>query len=231
MVFATQSLADIRDSSIAPAIVESCASRIFLPNPQAFEPQIRAVYEGFGLNGRQIEIVATATPKRDYYYQSRLGNRVFDPLGLGPVALAFAASSPEDQRRWTGSRRPSLPGGRPAFAAAWLRHRGPGLGRRPHSHVFTVSNHLKRVLPCFFEVPVPSPQGALACSLRSPSAPPCPPVPSWAAAAHRVRSSNYSQNMLTAARTLEQINNQIGQLQNQGAISRAWITARWGIRA
>ena len=34
---------------IAPAIIESCASRIFLPNPQATEPQIRVIYEGFGL--------------------------------------------------------------------------------------------------------------------------------------------------------------------------------------
>ncbi|MGS8178552.1 conjugal transfer protein TrbE, partial [Pseudomonas aeruginosa] len=96
VIFATQSLADIKDSSIAPAIIESCASRIFLPNPQATEPQIRTIYEGFGLNSRQIEIVATAQPKRDYYYQSRLGNRLFD-LDLGPVALAFAgASTPQD---------------------------------------------------------------------------------------------------------------------------------------
>jgi len=56
VIFATQSLADIKDSSIAPAIIESCAGRIFLPNPQATEPQIRAIYEGFGLNSRQIEI-------------------------------------------------------------------------------------------------------------------------------------------------------------------------------
>ncbi len=121
VIFATQSLADIKDSTIAPAIVESCASRIFLPNPQATEPQIRSIYEGFGLNGRQIEIVATSQPKRDYYYQSRLGNRVFD-LGLGPVALAFAgASTPEDQRALdavSGSSASS------DFAAAWLRSRG-----------------------------------------------------------------------------------------------------------
>jgi len=121
VIFATQSLADIKDSSIAPAIVESCVSRIFLPNPQATEPQIRVIYEGFGLNARQIEIVAIAQPKRDYYYQSRLGNRVFD-LGLGPVTLAFAGTAkPEDQRA-IDAVSASVP---PAdFAAAWLRHRG-----------------------------------------------------------------------------------------------------------
>lgn len=120
VIFATQSLADIQGSSIAPAIVESCASRIFLPNPQATEPQIRAIYEGFGLNARQIEIVATAEPKRDYYYQSRFGNRLFD-LDLGQVALAFAgASTPEDQREMDVLLASTSV---PDFAAAWLRHR------------------------------------------------------------------------------------------------------------
>ncbi|WP_369944433.1 conjugal transfer protein TrbE [Xanthomonas medicagonis] len=119
VVFATQSLADIQDSSIAPAIIESCASRIFLPNPQATEPQIRGIYQGFGLNARQIEIVANATPKRDYYYQSRLGNRLFD-LDLGPVALAFAgASTPQDQRDIDSVLAEH---GTPGFAGAWLRH-------------------------------------------------------------------------------------------------------------
>ena len=125
VIFATQSLADIQNSSIAPAIVESCASRIFLPNPQATEPQIRTIYEGFGLNSRQIGIVAEAVPKRDYYYQSRLGNRLFD-LDLGPVALAFAgASSPEDQRaidNVCAALSSSLPAS--DFAAAWLHQRG-----------------------------------------------------------------------------------------------------------
>ena len=121
VVFATQSLADIQNSAIAPAIVESCASRIFLPNPQATEPQIRSIYEGFGLNARQIGIVATATPKRDYYYQSRLGNRVFE-LGLGPVALAFAgASLPEQQRDMD---RLIAEHGAEDFARRWLLHCG-----------------------------------------------------------------------------------------------------------
>lgn len=121
VIFATQSLADIKDSSIAPAIIESCASRIFLPNPQATEPQIRAIYEGFGLNSRQIEIVAIAEPKRDYYYQSRLGNRLFD-LDLGPATLAFVgASTPQDQR---DIDRVLLNAGTPGFAGAWLRHSG-----------------------------------------------------------------------------------------------------------
>ena len=99
VVFATQSLADIAGSSIAPAIIESCPQRIFLPNDRAIEPQGRAAYERFGLNNRQIELIARATPKRHYYLQSRRGNRLFE-LALGPIALALCgASSPADQQR------------------------------------------------------------------------------------------------------------------------------------
>lgn len=98
VVFATQSLADIERSSIAPALIESCPTRIFLPNDRALEPQARAVYERFGLNARQVEILSTATPKRDYYAQTARGNRLFE-LGLGPLALALCgASSPDDQQ-------------------------------------------------------------------------------------------------------------------------------------
>ncbi|MDX8505559.1 conjugal transfer protein TrbE [Mesorhizobium captivum] len=97
VIFATQSLADIASSAIAPAIIESCPQRIFLPNDRAVEPQAKAAYERFGLNERQIELVARATPKRQYYLQSRRGNRLFE-LGLGPIALALCgASDPASQ--------------------------------------------------------------------------------------------------------------------------------------
>ncbi|MDP3241000.1 MAG: conjugal transfer protein TrbE, partial [Reyranella sp.] len=97
VVFATQSLSDIDGSAIAPAIIESCPTRLFLPNERAIEPQITEIYRRFGLNDRQIEILARATPKRDYYCQSRRGNRLFE-LGLGAVTLALtAASSKTDQ--------------------------------------------------------------------------------------------------------------------------------------
>lgn len=99
VVFATQSLADIARSSIAPALIESCPTRIFLPNPDAHTPQIAQLYEGFGLNAQQLRIIASATPKREYYYQASAGNRLFE-LGLGPIALAaVGAASPGDHRR------------------------------------------------------------------------------------------------------------------------------------
>ena len=120
VVFATQSLADIETSAIAPAIIESCPTRIFLPNERAVEPQIARIYERFGLNARQIEILGRAVPKRDYYCQSRRGNRLFE-LGLGEVALAFAAASSKTDQRRIGELVAEH--GREGFPVQWLRHR------------------------------------------------------------------------------------------------------------
>jgi type IV secretion system protein TrbE len=123
VVFATQSLSDIDGSAIAPALIESCPTRLFLPNERAIEPQISSIYRRFGLNDRQIEILAQATPKRDYYCQSRRGNRLFD-LGLGEIALAFTATSRKTDQ--VVIARVLAAHGRDDFAAAWLRERGLG---------------------------------------------------------------------------------------------------------
>ncbi|WP_404400580.1 conjugal transfer protein TrbE [Pelagibacterium halotolerans] len=121
VIFATQSLSDIDNSAIAPAVIESCPTRLLLPNERAIEPQITAIYRRFGLNDRQIEILARATPKRDYYCQSRRGNRLFE-LGLSEVGLALcAASSKSDQ---ASIARIHAEYGRYGFLVAWLHHRG-----------------------------------------------------------------------------------------------------------
>lgn len=121
VVFASQSLADIAQSGIAPAIIESCPQRILLPNPAAMEPQGRLTYERFGLNSAQIELVARATPKRHYYLQSARGNRLFE-LGLGPIALALCgASDPVAQARVDALL---AEGGNGDFAARFLADAG-----------------------------------------------------------------------------------------------------------
>jgi len=121
VVFATQSLSDIDGSAIAPAIIESCQTRLLLPNERAIEPQITTIYRRFGLNDRQIEILARATPKRDYYCQSRRGNRLFE-LGLSEVALALCATSAKTDQ--AAIARILAEHGRTDFLAAWLRERG-----------------------------------------------------------------------------------------------------------
>jgi type IV secretion system protein VirB4 len=95
VVMATQSLTDAANSGILDVIVESTATKIFLPNLYARDPDMAALYARMGLNSRQIEILATAVPKRDYYYVSEKGRRLFD-LALGPLALAFVGISDKD---------------------------------------------------------------------------------------------------------------------------------------
>ena len=136
VVFATQSLADIADSTIAPAIIESCPQRILLPNDRAIEPQSQAAYVRFGLNARQIELVSRAVPKRQYYLQSARGNRLFE-LGLGPIALALCgASDPDTQKRIDAILAAQ---GNENFAAHFLTQAGLDwaaelLGRFPAAH-------------------------------------------------------------------------------------------------
>ncbi len=121
VIFATQSLSDIDNSAIAPAIIESCPTRLLLPNERAIEPQITSIYRRFGLNDRQIEILARATPKRDYYCQSRRGNRLFE-LGLSEVGLALCAASSKSDQALIGDMHAEH--GRDGFLAAWLKARG-----------------------------------------------------------------------------------------------------------
>ena len=209
VVFATQSLADIEGSPIAPAIVESCPTRLFLPNERALEPQITNIYRRFGLNDRQIEILARATPKRDYYCQSRRGNRLFE-LGLGPVALAFAAaSSKSDQATITGLVAEH---GRAGFAQAWLRRRGlPWAADLLEPRIDLGSSH--HLTPgdramSFARLDPPG-YGRRGRRLDLPTAQPA------SAQMTVFDPSNYAQNVMTAARSLQQVNNQIRSLENQ----------------
>lgn len=92
VLMATQSLSDAANSGLLDVIVESTATKIFLPNVFARDPDTAALYRRMGLNTRQIEILATAVPKRQYYYVSESGHRLYE-LALGPIALAFVGAT------------------------------------------------------------------------------------------------------------------------------------------
>jgi len=121
VIFATQSLSDIVNSPIATALIESCPTRIFLPNDKALEESTAEIYRRFGLNDRQIRILALAQSKRQYYYQSPLGNRLFE-LGLGPLALAYCAAGSKDDQRMIKSLLAEH--GKEGFNEAWAEHKG-----------------------------------------------------------------------------------------------------------
>ena len=105
VVLATQSLSDAARSAQLDVIIESCKTKILLPNEEAARGGTdhvlgpRDLYAAFGLNDVEIEIIEKAQKKREYYVVSDQGRRLID-LGLGPIALAFAAvSSREDVAR------------------------------------------------------------------------------------------------------------------------------------
>ncbi|MFQ5569530.1 MAG: hypothetical protein ACE5G0_07630 [Rhodothermales bacterium] len=93
VVLVTHSPAQIRELPNAAMLTESCPTKIILPNPEARHPDQAEVYRTLGLNAREIEIIATATRKRDYYYKSTSGSRLFD-LNLGQVALTLLTPLP-----------------------------------------------------------------------------------------------------------------------------------------
>src|SRR5208282_4998477 len=126
VVLATQSLSDAVRSGILDVLLESCPTKILLPNEEADKggsggvPGPLDLYRLIGLNDTEIEILKSAVKKRHYYYTSPEGRRLFE-LGLGPVALAFTAvSSREDVARV----RALIDVHGKAWAGHWLRERG-----------------------------------------------------------------------------------------------------------
>jgi type IV secretion/conjugal transfer VirB4 family ATPase len=95
VLMATQSLSDAANSGILDVIVESTATKIFLPNVHARDEDTAALYMRMGLNKRQIDILASAIPKRQYYYVSANGRRLYD-LALGPLALSFVGATDKE---------------------------------------------------------------------------------------------------------------------------------------
>jgi type IV secretion/conjugal transfer VirB4 family ATPase len=95
VLMATQSLSDAAQSGILDVIVESAATKIFLPNVYARDEETAQLYRRMGLNARQIEILATAIPKRQYYMVSEQGRRLYD-LAIGPLAMAFVGATDKE---------------------------------------------------------------------------------------------------------------------------------------
>jgi type IV secretion system protein VirB4 len=128
VVFATQSVADIVASPIFTTVLESCPSRIFLPNKDALDdtpvgkdkPSFKEMYQAFGLNEQQIIMLSKAIPKRQYYYASPLGCRMYE-LELSKLELAFVGVGTADVKE---CRHIDAMYGRENFLPHWLEYKG-----------------------------------------------------------------------------------------------------------
>lgn len=122
LFLATQNLGDALNSDLAPVILQNFPTTIFLPNPEATTETFKPLYTAFGLNRREIEIIAHMTERREYYYSSPVGRRRFS-FGIGPVTLSFVGTGGlEDIKRceaFVNKYGESWP-------AEWLRIRGLG---------------------------------------------------------------------------------------------------------
>src|SRR5690606_40652186 len=89
VLMATQSLSDVAQWGILDVIVESTATKIFLPNIYARDEDTAALYRRMGLNARQIDILATAIQTRQYYYVSER-DRKSTRLNSSHVKISYA---------------------------------------------------------------------------------------------------------------------------------------------
>ena len=114
-------IATLEDSRL---LTESCPTRIFLPHPDAATPESAALYEALGLSRAETELLARARPKRDYYFTSPSGRRLFE-LQLGPAARAFLGSRPGKSVQETRREAEALMREHgAAWPSEWLRHCG-----------------------------------------------------------------------------------------------------------
>ncbi|MDR2878616.1 MAG: hypothetical protein LBV03_01700 [Fusobacteriales bacterium] len=90
VVFATQSLSEIDKSSLAQVIIESCKTKIMLPNEGAFRS--RDLYRKIGLSDEEIDKVQNALPKREYFVKNEIGSALIR-FELGKEAIYYVGSN------------------------------------------------------------------------------------------------------------------------------------------
>jgi len=91
VIFATQDVADVANSPLKTTIIQQCLTKIYLADPSAMTAGMFSVYREFGLTDSEISLIASAQMKRDYFYTSPIGRRLFQ-LDLGPLTLALIGS-------------------------------------------------------------------------------------------------------------------------------------------
>lgn len=95
MILSTQSLDELRKSDIADVIVESCATKIFLANPD----MDRGLYRNrFHLNDTEIDLIAGLIPKRQFLIKNYEIAKVAN-LEVDPKSYWLYTNDPFDNRK------------------------------------------------------------------------------------------------------------------------------------
>lgn len=120
LVMATQQLNDIMKTDIFDVLTDNCKTSFLLANESAEKEYIRELYTKFGLNEKQIELVANAIAQREYYYMSSLGNRMFR-LDLGDIAMAYLGRTSLEDIKMAKELKKEHPDD---FGGYWLKYVG-----------------------------------------------------------------------------------------------------------
>ena len=123
VVLASQNVDDFLLSSIGSTIAQEAMTKIYLPNLAAMGETVAQGYRRADLTTSQIQFIATATPKRDYYMVQGRDARAFQ-LGLSELELALVASaSKEHQALIPDVQRQAREQGR-SFLSCYLERSG-----------------------------------------------------------------------------------------------------------
>jgi hypothetical protein len=217
VLFATQSLADIASSThragdhreLPPAGLAAQRSRDRAAGREA--------YARFGFNDRQIELVSRATPSANIIFSPRAATGCSSWAWAPSRSPCAAPPTPPAQKRIDAILAEH---GSADFASNFLSDPPVSTGPRTCSPTFPVPDpHSRRNAVMQVPLCLPRRRSSPRSRLRRLGRARHRPVATSVTPAHAQFTvfdpSNYSQNILTAARTLQQINNQIKALQNQ----------------
>jgi len=98
VVLATQSLADAINSGLVNILIESTATKIYLPNMEAKNEANREIYKQFGFSTVELDIISTARKQRQYYVVNEDGRRLID-FGFGDFTLSFIGAASKENIR------------------------------------------------------------------------------------------------------------------------------------
>jgi len=95
MILSTQSLDELKRSEILDVIVESCATKIFLSNPD----MDRDLYQGqFHLNDNEVEVISNLIPKRQFLIKTPELAKVAN-LDVDPRSYWLYTNDPYDNQK------------------------------------------------------------------------------------------------------------------------------------
>ena len=119
IVMATQSIVDAINSGIVETIIDSTSTKILLPHSEVNSDINRGFYlNTLSMNQTELDLLASGTPQKQYYYSSAIGKRMFE-LNLRPKTLAYVARGAKEDISTIKSLIEEFP---ESWREKWLEH-------------------------------------------------------------------------------------------------------------